>query len=189
MTRKPTMQTEPQVLDNEALKYIKIQRENKVPYQILVEELNTLGYRTVRGNKLHPADVCKFATTNGVRSKVQYVKGKNRMKTSNFDVDKMLVVYEKAQRQGKTDKQLARIFNKHGFTTRRGMKFTWKTVNNFKYRYGKAGPSKDVQTTEYQGAPLKEVTKTTPKPTNDILDIVASNLPKHLKLKLLSEMV
>jgi hypothetical protein len=61
------MQTEVQLLDNEALKYIKTRRAEGCLGTTLSKELTDLGYTTKTGLKIDPPALSKFANDNGIR--------------------------------------------------------------------------------------------------------------------------
>jgi hypothetical protein len=177
------MQTEVQVLDNEALKYIKTRKTEGCNHATLSKELTDLGYTTKTGLKIDPPALSKFATDNGIRSVKQYKKGANRVKEVSFNQYKVIAVIKAALDKGKDAAYIARKLNKEGFTTKRGKK--WARVHVYDYiRLMRQG---EKNTISFEGKPLPEMTPQPVKGTDDITAIVRSDLPKHLKLKILSE--
>jgi hypothetical protein len=177
------MQTEVQLLDNEALKYIKTRRAEGCLGTTLSKELTDLGYTTKTGLRIDPPALSKFANDNGLRDRKPYKKGANRVKEVSFNQDKVMAVISAALNKGKEASYIARKLNKEGYTTKRGKK--WARIHV--YDYIRLMRQNQANTVSFEGKPLPEMTPQPVKGTDDITAIVRSDLPKHLKLKILSE--
>jgi hypothetical protein len=105
------------------------------------------------------------------------------VKEVSFNQDKVMAVISAALNKGKEASYIARKLNKEGYTTKRGKK--WARIHV--YDYIRLMRQNQANTVSFEGKPLPEMTPQPVKGTDDITAIVRSDLPKHLKLKILSE--
>jgi hypothetical protein len=163
-------------LDKEALEYLVEQRSQGAKLTQMTEDMNDLGYTQASGNKLKNADVSTFLCTNGHRAYNTRKKAQ-----PNFSQKKVGEIMSSAFEAGKTRKQVAKLLNQAGLTTRRGKKWNYKSVVNYQCRNHLPKVPSQLSLTEV----VAPVVKTT---TDDIFtEIRTSNLSKNTKLLLLEQ--
>lgn len=156
-------------LDNEAFLYAKKRREEGCSIADLTQELIKFGYTKNRGGELCNATLSHFLIDNGLRT-----YRKRGDVSPNYNEHKIAQIIKTLTAQKKSIKQIARALNREGLTTKRGLKFTWKTVHNFNIR---------VLQSQLPVVEQKQVAISTTE--RDLYELINSNLSADLKLKFL----
>lgn len=166
-------------LDQEAFEYMKERRKNGAKYTELEQEMFDKGYRSPTGMLACRSMLSNFMCKNGNRSRT-INKKKNNKSEPNFDKQQALEIITKERANGKSAKQIARILNNNGLTLARGSYWSAHNVNFF----GRSEYTRNVKQ-ESQTASSSTLNTLQSKGSSIVEQILASNLAKDIKLKLI----